>query len=36
MGKIIAKLQRVGFAAPVGVAVALALCEDLPEAAKVL
>ena len=35
-GKIIAKLQRVGFSATIGVAVALALREDLTKPAKVL
>ena len=35
-GKIVAQLQRVGFSAPVGIAVALALRENFTEAAKVL
>ena len=35
-GKIIAQLQRVGFSATIGVAVALALREDLTKPAKVL
>ena len=35
-GKIIAKLQRIRFSAAIGVAVALALREDLTKPAKVL
>ena len=35
-GKIIAQLQRVGFSAAIGVAVALALREDLTKPAEVL
>ena len=35
-GKIIAQLQRVGFSASIGVAIALTLREDLPEASEML